>query len=128
MTAPTKPAPPGEVHPFYQSKRYVIDWVNGMGPYARRLELKVADTPPVKLSFDDVPGVLVSEMLDQRVFTLRLWRAVAPAPYVGEEFFYQWHVAVDDLGRQVAGESRRLFTDPVLNWMERTRPWPTSKT
>lgn len=42
--------------------------------------------------------------------TLRVHRAWAPAPYVGDPFVYVWPVAVDEAQRWVSGEARGVAT------------------
>lgn len=46
--------------------------------------------------------------------TLTVRRAVGPAPFTGRPFRYLWRVAVDDEGRQVAGDEVEQWFDPAF--------------
>lgn len=46
-----------------------------------------------------------------RAHTLTKQKAQALAPYVGRPFIYRWYVAIDELGRMIAGEARIHYID-----------------
>jgi hypothetical protein len=50
------------------------------------------------------------------VRTLRIHRAVGPAPYVGRPFVYTWEVAVDDFTRWVAGPARIQYLPDAMGY------------
>ena len=63
--------------------------------------------PPLALDAADYDPSPVAPAL--RTMTLRRKRCAGGAPYVGDLFFYEWDVLVDDLGRYIAGDSRIVY-------------------
>jgi hypothetical protein len=101
-------APPLEWHPAYEDRPWLMDWLNGQGPSGRH--------PVIKLSM--MRGLEWGHMDRHRSSSLsgtrllRRQQCWALAPYVGREFVYIWSVAVDELGRAIAGEAGIQYLRP----------------
>lgn len=106
------PAPPLTAHPAYRGKH--ADLLPLIGR-ARPFDLvRVPEVLKQTATFKDAGADFPAEPLRWRERVLTVKMVVAPAPFVGEPFDYRWKVAVDELGRQVAGEA----------WLE---PWDESR-
>ncbi|MFI6304289.1 hypothetical protein ACIBCH_20660 [Amycolatopsis thailandensis] len=111
MNQPTnRPPAPLEWHPAYRDRTWLLDWLEG------RTEL--LDQDSVMVPFEEAPwrfkpyvpnAPIVPEKI--RAHTLKKQRAQALAPYVGRPFIYRWNVAIDELGRMIAGEARIHYID-----------------
>lgn len=100
--------PPNEVHPAYAGNAVVNDWVNGAGPFTHLRTLRLPTTRPIRLITEPEP-VDIAPVFNYQ--TLDLHTCWGKAPYVGPPFVYAWRVAVDELGRMVAGEAWRQYVD-----------------
>ena len=100
-----QPAAPNEVHPAYVGNPMVNDWVNGAGPFTHLRTLRLLIRRPIRLDTFEA----FEASLDMSVHVLDLRTCWGPAPYVGRPFVYAWQVAVDELGRMVAGEAWRQY-------------------
>ena len=56
----------------------------------------------------DSPGPVESSV---RAVRMTKQRAYGLAPWVGRPFLNEWYVGTDELGRQVAGESRIVYEE-----------------
>ncbi|HEY6793281.1 MAG TPA: hypothetical protein VI248_01220 [Kineosporiaceae bacterium] len=108
-------AAPGQRHPWYAGKRWIVEWLNHHGPYAERDHIPVPVLPVVTADYYDPEAPLLDVSLPGEVLLTRR-KAVAPCPYVGEPVAYMWHVGADDLGRQVAGDSWLAPEPPDMRW------------
>lgn len=110
MTALPSHVPlPLEWHPAYDGDTWLRDWLNGRGPHRDQCTVfvsRVIATPAVDYMS---PAELYPTTIEQRHWTLTRHRCGGPAPYVGRPFRYEWMVGIDELGRGVAGESRRVW-------------------
>jgi hypothetical protein len=98
---------PGDCHPAYADKPFIRDWLNG--PNKPRDYILVPILRSAFASYD-VPTEPIA--LSPRTMMLMRKRCAGPAPYVGDPFCYEWEVAVDDLGRVVAGDARIQYLSP----------------
>jgi len=106
-TADVRDVPdPLDWHPAYADRTWLLDWLNGVGPYGDRREVLLPILPSPLRSWSP-DGPTVPATLRTRVLTRRLCQG--GAPYVGRPFVYQWWAAVDELGRAIAGESWRVY-------------------
>lgn len=64
---------------------------------------------PMRWEPFDPDAPIVAEEI--RAHTLTKHKAYATAPYVGRPFIYRWNVAIDELGRMIAGEARIHYID-----------------
>lgn len=104
---------PLEWHPYYRDKTFLLDWLEGRGHLAGP-EVRLPVTPPLSHLIRDI-GKMTYPAEDfplPQVRTLTKRKAAGLAPYVGRPFHYEWHVATDDLGRHIAGDSRIVYHDP----------------
>lgn len=102
------PPPPLEWHPYYRSMTWLLDWLEGRGPYAHLADLLVPKLP--RLRFSDLdPDQVVPTTAPPEPIRLTRRTARGPAPYVGRPFRYVWPAAVDQYGRCIAGESRMVY-------------------
>ncbi len=99
--------PPNETHPAYARNAMVHDWVNGTGAFVGQHYMRVPVPGLRKFWEQEDPATI----LERRVHTLDLHTCWGTAPYVGPPFVYAWRVAVDELGRMVAGEAWRQYLD-----------------
>jgi hypothetical protein len=108
-----EPMAPGTCHPAYADKQEVIlNWLaNSQDSY---YPLLVPYMTPLRswLNGRDDPANGPVQPIGMNHHTLRREKAAGPAPYVGRPFVYVWHIAVDELGRQVAGPAERVYTSP----------------
>jgi hypothetical protein len=108
-----RPPPPLEWHPWYRDRTWLLDWLNGTGRWANDLTLRVPVLPSMRSLWR---AALAGEPEPDPVpmpttLTLTRYKAVGLAPYVGRPFVYRWYVARDELGREIAGESRIVYTE-----------------
>jgi hypothetical protein len=107
----TTPAPPEEWHPFYEQHRGSVDfWLNSARKWQDYL---VPITPRIRWEEDYARRLTVD------VLRLTKHKAWAPAPYVGCPFGYLWPVAVDELGRQIAGRALLAYMQPLCKSFRR---------
>ena len=96
---------PMTCHPHYAGQADVI-----RGELHHKGAITVAEMMAPLSVFDHAPD----EPFKHRVLTVR--QVAGPAPYVGDPRLdhrvYYWFVAIDDLGRHVAGEVE--LSDPML--------------
>jgi len=106
----TEAPPPLKWHPAYAGKTWLLDWLND-DPRYRSDQMQLPILRATHFTADDPsePAVASSKPL-----TLRKHRCVGPAPYVGRPFVYTWNVAIDDYGRMISGESKRMY----LRWLD----------
>lgn len=90
------PQAPLTCHPWYEDKAWSRSWLEGDDQHALRI--------PEPSTAAGILGGDASAIPDDLLLTKR--RAWGPAPYVGQAFHYEWPVAVDSLGRQIAGDTR----------------------
>lgn len=99
-----KPPPPLEWHPAYRGTLWLLDWLNGGGPFASMDEVLVPVYRPglraIMLSDPAEPNPIIYHRMTRH-------KAAGPAPYVGDPFVYVWMVGVDELGRTIASDSWR---------------------
>jgi hypothetical protein len=107
------PPPPLEWHPYYRNRTWLIDWLEGRGPYANNPTLRIPVLPSMAtLMRSALRGEPEPDLVPMpRTLTLTRSRAVGLAPHVGRPFVYEWQVATDDLGREIASDSRIVYTD-----------------
>ena len=106
----TRPTPPLEWHPWYRDKTWLLDWVEGRsGP---RDHIRIPVPQRLAAGFVEVDETYPT-MPNLREVIMTRRKAWGPAPYVGRPFGYAWWVGVDNLGRQIAGESRIVYTDEL---------------
>lgn len=101
---PMNPAPPGEWDPYYNGEEWLREWLRESG----RPDIRIPVMPTMR--WTAAPELFSAE--PPAVLTMTKRKAYGPAPYVGRPFVYVWHVGVDNLGRQIAGESQIVYTDP----------------
>lgn len=112
---------PGTTHPAFAAHEFTIRrWLHGELEYGSQYELRILKPPRLELSRympgEDCPATSVS----METFDLWRLRCVAPAPYVGEPYMLTWDVAVDQLGRTVAGLTtyEPIPIHVVASWMD----------
>jgi len=105
ILAREKPAVPSprDWHPAYADKTYLVEWLNGVGPYAKMWDIQLAIVPRLNAMFTEVESPVAAPSFKTRLLHRQTCRG--PAPYVGRPFVYEWFAAVDELGRAIAGES-----------------------
>lgn len=102
MSGRAAPPSPLEWHPAYRSKTWLIGWLDGNRP----------DLPSDHLQIPFVPAASFTAPVTEmtvKVHQLHRERFWGPAPYVGHPFVYAWYAAVDDLGRWIAADARRMY-------------------
>lgn len=100
---------PGEMHPAYSDKPFLMDWLSERGPYADRHEVFLPKPmPPLWSTMTDEP--YPTAPMPQPV-VLQRRRCAGPAPYIGRPFCYEWWAVVDDYGRGIGGESRIVYRE-----------------
>jgi hypothetical protein len=108
-------AAPRQRHPWYAGMAWIVEWLNREGQYADRDDVMVPVSPSATAWLRDFisdPPVLAP--MPSLHITRR--QVVAPCPYVGEPVAYLWHVGVDNLGRQVAGDAILVPQPPGTRW------------
>lgn len=102
---------PDTEHPAYTDQAASI---RALMADSKRYALKVPFSvgPPLVAAYG-APAYPLAPKVGTRILTIK--RAFGPAPYVGRGFVYMWDVAIDDLGRWVAGPTRikLLEWDPM---------------
>jgi hypothetical protein len=95
---------PETAHPFYESQAPGIRRLLESSRYA----IEVFTPRRVSVSFTATTPIAAD--LDMPRKTLTIKKCAGPAPFIGdpvwEQGWYVWRVAMDDLGRHVAGEAR----------------------
>jgi hypothetical protein len=109
MTPTISPAkcPPGSAHPDFADQPYLRAWIDD--PHGRNSATFVDPIPAIWVRDSEIaaPARNLAYVLDR-------CRVVGPAPYVGRPFVYLWDVAVDRLGRWIAGPSYIVYRDGAL--------------
>jgi hypothetical protein len=96
----TDVAPPGSVHPAYAAHATsLLNWLDELT--SDHVEVAFPTSPTWSPDPDLYPPETKRQVLTRR-------KAYGLAPYVGRPFVYVWPVAVDSLGRQVAGRQTRI--------------------
>lgn len=109
MTLPKRVPPPGEFHPAYAGLgNFLRDWINRRGPLADRWTIQIPKPRPALTVNDFADSVMPS----LETWTMTRHKAAAPAPYVGQAFCYRWDIAIDNLGRCIAGDARIHYLEP----------------
>ncbi|QWF81150.1 hypothetical protein [Amycolatopsis sp. CA-230715] len=106
----TPPPPPLAWHSTYREQTWLLEWL--------------ADGRSDQVVVPHLSGGDVSDPEHTITMTkLRKMRAIGLAPYVGPPFVYEWMCAVDEHGHGIAGEARRVYTEPIPphDWM--LPPW-----
>lgn len=102
---------PETCHPFYEAQAH------GIRAHLELPAVVVAEPMQLSASFFE-PGDSISMRASVVTRTMPVKKVAGPAPYVGDPMFshraYEWRVAVDDLGRHVAGEAR--LTEPMMRY------------
>lgn len=99
-------AAPDTCHPAYAGRYpWLRDWLNE--PDGRD-HLVIMFPRPVRVWTEADADVTTVPEPPRHMLTRR--KARGPAPYVGRPYVYQWRVAVDGLGRQVAGSVEIQWT------------------
>jgi hypothetical protein len=101
---------PGECHPAYLLMPWLKEWLDGKGPYASRQVVLVAK--PARPQTFIAPEAQSVQAVGLEYYTLYRQRCGGPAPYVGRPFVYEWFIAVDELGRALAGRARIVYLPP----------------
>jgi hypothetical protein len=102
----TEVVAPLECHPWFERYRgMIVRWLDDPQGYPA-FEVPVL---PVVRWMDDLSPTAVG--LSAVMLTKK--KAVGLAPYVGRPFVYLWFVGVDQYGRQVAGNSRIVYTQKI---------------
>jgi hypothetical protein len=104
MTVTQQVPMPLDWHPAYADKTWLLDWLGDDQQDLLRL--------PVMRGRDFIAETLSSPVgpsLGSMTLTKR--QASGPAPYVGRPYVYLWMTATDEVGRSIAGESKRRY-DP----------------
>lgn len=97
----SRPPIPLEWHPAYREMPWLLDWLNGPERYLQ-LPLMVRTNLTAYWTEDETsPSTL-------RTITFRKQWAYGPAPWTEAPFYYEWTAGVDNIGRMIAGESRRV--------------------
>jgi hypothetical protein len=99
-------ASPLEWHPAYRSQTWLLDWLEGRGPFSHLTTIRLPLVQPLKYSMAIEP---TEDDVFLRVMIMTRRRAWGRAPYVGDPFVYEWSVGIDELGRQIAGDSRIVY-------------------
>jgi len=104
---------PNECHPYYERQRnFIRDWLDGF-TFPNRNELFVLNTRRQSLHAGET-AYYPTETENDRKLVLTRGKCVGLAPYVGREFVYMWHIAVDKYGRTVSGEAVRVYREGYL--------------
>jgi hypothetical protein len=88
--------PPGEWHPWYRDKPWLMNWLNDR----KSMNYRVLVMPAPRVSFADYPY-----HRDGHEISLTKTIAWALAPWAEQSYVYAWYVATDTYGRQIAGDS-----------------------
>jgi len=98
------PPPPLEWHPAYRGKTWLIGWLDGRDNGLRGDHVRVPFIPAGGFF-----GPVTESSIEMKVHTLRRMKCSGLAPYVGHPFCYVWWAAVDELGRWIAADARRVY-------------------
>lgn len=102
---PGEAPPPLSWHPWYRDKSHLIDWLNDPDRWDYRIPMPRSRCDLYSAGTDATYPVEPSP----KAMLLAKTRAWGPAPYVGRPFVYVWNVGTDEVGRQIAGESRIVY-------------------
>lgn len=107
--------PPLTWHPYYRAKTFLLDWLNGVGDLTH-CEQVIRFPKPRRIAMlrSDEEFAISEASFD--VITMTKQRAWGPAPWTGEPFHYEWFIGTDELGRQIAGESRIVYEEGLRRW------------
>lgn len=109
----TPPAPLAW-HPWYRDKTWLMEWLEGRGPYSPN-RVFVPVEPAFRLgAWVDDPEPLPKSGVHELVLTKS--KAYGPAPYVGRPFIYTWPVGTDQYGRMIAGDAKVTYTVDEWEW------------
>ena len=113
MNLPTRPADPLEWHPWYEARRAeLLEWLStGRDKGTACTALKILYLPAITARQIAAGEPASSEVISVKHRTIQRHRVARPAPWTGRPFHYRWFVGVDDLGRQIATDSRIAYDD-----------------
>lgn len=105
--------PPGEWHPWYADKPWLMQWLNN--PQSMYYRVPIAPVP--RLSF--VPSVYP----DIRELILTKRQAWTWAPWAECPYIYAYYVASDQYGRLIAGDSWVEYIDDYDRFLVAVSEW-----
>lgn len=89
---------PGEWHPWYQDKPWLMDWLNDR----KSMYYRVPVMRPLRALFVENASLFDFEPRELLLTKRRAWTF---APWAERPYVYMWNIATDQYGRQISGDN-----------------------